>query len=69
MDEKTKLEIALLLIKNMIKQKGFTVSGNSRRDYIDVAKKIGVEKEKLFQFLNEEIKPMLIDMINDSFSL
>lgn len=59
-----RLEISEKLIKDMLKKHGFTLSGNSKRDLKNTAKKLGIPLEELKAYC----KPYIQDLLDETFS-
>lgn len=59
MDEKRKGEIALLLVKNQIKEKGVRISQNLRRDIGNDAKNIGISTDEAMEFMELIVRELV----------
>lgn len=63
MDPKRQGEIAILLVRHILREKGVRVSKEMVRELANVAKKINVPLEELKDFF----KPLLEEMIEEVF--
>jgi hypothetical protein len=64
MDTKRQGEIALQLVKHVMRKRGITLSQDNMRELGNTAKAIGVSVEELKQF----IKPLIQELLNECFS-
>ncbi len=63
MEEKRQGEIALKLVKHLIRERGITLTQTKQREFGNVAKAIGVSVEELKRF----IKPLLQEFLDEYF--
>jgi hypothetical protein len=64
MDPKRQGEIALKLVKHLLRKRGITLSHDNMREFGNVAKAIGVTVEELRQFA----KPLMQELLDECFS-
>lgn len=64
LDEKRKGEIALLLLKYQMKEKGIRISPNFRREAGNEAKAIGIPTEDAMEFIEEIVR----ELVDETFS-
>jgi len=64
MDPKRQGEIALQLVKHLMRKRGITLSQDNMRDFGNVAKAIGVPVEELKQFA----KPLMQELLDECFA-
>jgi len=57
--KKRKHEIAFLLIKNQIKEKGIKISPNFRREVGNEAKNIGITTEEAMEFMEGIVRELV----------
>jgi hypothetical protein len=63
MDQVRQGEIALLLVKHLIRKRGIMVSRDNMRDLGNTAKAIGVSLDELKQFA----KPIIQELLDECF--
>ena len=64
MDSKRQGEIALKMVKYLMRQKGFTLSPSNMRDAGNVAKTLGISVEELVEFA----KPLVQELLDECFA-
>ena len=65
MDPKRQGEIALKLVKHLLRKRGTTLSQDNMREFGNVAKVIEVPVEELKQFA----KPLMQELLDECFSV
>jgi len=64
MDPKRQGEIALQLVRHLMRKRGITLSQENMREFGNVAKAIGVSVEELKQFA----KPLVQELLDECFA-
>jgi hypothetical protein len=64
MDPKRRGEIALKVVKLLMRKRGVTLSQNNMREFGNLAKEVGVSVEELKQFA----QPLVQELLDEYFS-
>lgn len=64
MDSERQGEIALKVVKHLMRKRGITLSWSNMREFGNLAKEIGVPVEELKQFA----KPLMQELLDECFS-
>ena len=64
MDDQRRGEIAIMIVKNMLREKGIRLTPNYRRELGNEAKVIGVSAHELAEF----VEPIVRELVEETFS-
>ena len=64
MDEKRKGQIAVMVIKHLLREKGVRLTPDFRREMGNQAKAIGISTEELIEF----VEPLVRELVDETFA-